>query len=185
MESLSTSLGLKGDQKFQFHHQQQSESTSTAVLQCYPLTGLPSDTSVGHFTHTDAGSVSVLFSSHWGLQVFSEERNEFEYVPPRSNCAIVNIGDSLKFLSNFKLKSSLHRVVPCREHWISSPRYSCIFFLRPALDAQFVDVDGTSWTAGEWLNRKFSNYRRPHEEQEQTAMATGRRQFAGLWEGQQ
>ncbi|TPX10756.1 uncharacterized protein E0L32_008325 [Thyridium curvatum] len=56
-------------------HDPNLASTSTAVLQCYPTKDLKPETSAGHFAHTDAGSVSVLFMSHWGLQVHSSVRD--------------------------------------------------------------------------------------------------------------
>jgi len=182
LESLSDSLELKGDERFEANHMRNKPSTSTAVLQHYPLTDLPPNTSVGHFTHTDTGSITVLFNTDWGLQMYSPKSQDWEYVPPREKCAIVNVGDSLKFMSGFKLKSSLHRVVPWHGRWVSGSRYATIFFLRSSNDTRFTDTEGVEWTAGEWLNRKFQNYRIPHSEQEKNAISTGRKGFAGLWE---
>lgn len=182
LENLSDSLGLHGEEKFENHHQLNAPSTSTAVLQHYPLNDLPSNTSVGHFTHTDTGSLTILFNSDWGLQVYSPQSNDWEYVAPRKDCAIVNVGDSLKFMSGFKLKSSLHRVVPWHGRWTAGSRYASIFFLRANNDAEFTDSEGVEWTAEKWLKRKFQNYRIPHKEQEKNAISTGRKGFSGLWE---
>jgi hypothetical protein len=140
-----------------------------------------SDTSAGHFTHTDTGSITILFNTHWGLQVFSPETEDWEFVASRPNCAIVNVGDSLKFISEFKLKSSLHRVVPWNGRWISGSRYATIFFLRASDETPFVDTEGVLWTAAKWLKRKFENYRAPHE-QKKNAISTGRKGFVGLWD---
>jgi isopenicillin N synthase-like dioxygenase len=158
---------------------------STAVLQYYPYEAdLPQNTSAGHFSHTDTGSITILFNSEWGLQVCSPDGDRWEYVPPaKDDRTIVNVGDALKFMSNFKLKSCLHRVVPCYEKWGGGARYATIFFLRPSNDAEFVDTEGQHWKAGDWLNRKFLNYRAPHSEQRLNAMATGRKGFIGVWEG--
>ena len=185
LENLSDAVGLKGDARFENMHQTHSPSTTTAVLQCYPYEAdLPHNTSAGHFTHTDTGSITILFNTEWGLQVCSPDGDRWEYVPPAiGDRAIVNVGDALKFISNFKLKSCLHRVVPCYGKWGGGPRYATIFFLRPSNDAEFVDTEGHHWKAGDWLNRKFLNYRAPHSEQRMTAMATGRKNFVGLWEG--
>jgi isopenicillin N synthase-like dioxygenase len=183
LERLSDALGLQGEERYETHHRADKPSTSTAVLQYYPLTDLPANTSVGHFTHTDTGSITVLFNTDWGLQVYSSQRDAWEYIEPQPNYAIINIGDGLKFLSGNRLKSSLHRVVPWHGRWTQGPRYASIFFLRPNHDTEFVDTEGNKYTADEWLKRKFGNYRAPHHEQMLNAIATGRKGFVGLWEG--
>ncbi|OIW26948.1 2OG-Fe(II) oxygenase family oxidoreductase [Coniochaeta ligniaria NRRL 30616] len=183
LESLSDYLKLEGDERFEAFHKSGELSTSSAVMQHYPLTDLPSDTSAGHFTHTDTGSITVLFNTDWGLQVFSPETEQWEYVPPRDQCAVINVGDSLKFISKFRLKSSLHRVIPSSDRWSSGSRYASIYFLRSSNDTRFTDTEGVEWTAHKWLTRKFQNYRFPHVEQEKNAISTGRKGFAGLWDG--
>lgn len=175
-------MALEGPARFENWHTLGASSTSTAVLQYYPLFDVAPNVSIGHFTHTDTGSITVLFNTDWGLQVHSPDSETWEYVPPRANCAIVNIGDALKFMSGYKLKSSLHRVVPWHGKWVSGPRYATIFFLRPDDETEFVDVEGHHWNAKNWLNSKFGNYRNNHREQEKTAMSTGRSGFLGLWD---
>jgi len=180
LQNLSDALGLNGSERLEMFHEKGSSSTSTAVLQHYPLKDLPSNTSAGHFAHTDAGSISVLYCSDWGLQVYSSQLQCWEYVAPRENHAIVNVGDALRFISSCKLKSSLHRVVPRHKFWRFNPRYSIIFFLRPNNDAKFTDSQGNHWTGRTWLNRKFGNYRKPHSEQKLSSLATGKVGFVGL-----
>lgn len=180
--NLSDSLSLRDKDRFETHHLSSVPSTSIAALQYYPVTDLPNDTSVGHFAHTDTGSLTVLFNSDWGLQAYSPEGDTWEYVAPREHCAIINVGDALKFMSGFKLESSLHRVVPWYHRAEMGPRYATIFFLRPNNDARFIDGEGTEWTAGEWLEKKFQNYRIPHVEQKMNTISTGRKGFTGLLE---
>lgn len=182
LESLSDSFGLTGESRFEAYHVPTRLSTSTAVLQCYPLDALPANTSVGHFTHTDTGSLTVLFNTNWGLQVYSEEGKSWSYVAPRPRHAIINVGDALRFLSGRKLKSSLHRVVPSHSRWTHGSRYATIFFLRPDNEAELIDGEGARWTAERWLNRKFSGYRTSHAEQIESAVSTGKKGFIGLWE---
>ena len=182
LASLSDSLGLKDDERFELQHSKDAPSTSSVVLQHYPLQDLPKEVSVGHFTHTDTGSITVLSNSDWGLQVHSPASDQWEYVAPRPNCAIINVGDALKFMSGFKLKSSLHRVVPCERYWTGRDRYACIYFLRPANDAKLVDAEGVERTGREWLEAKFGNYRIPHKEQEKNTISTGKKGFSGLWD---
>lgn len=183
LESLSASMGLEEEtDRLEHHHRADAPSTTTAVLQCYPVRDLPPNTSQGHFTHTDAGSISMLFTTEWGLQVHSPRTGRWAYVAPRPGCAVVNVGDSLRFLAGCRLKSSLHRVVPCRERWLADPRYSVIFFLRPSNDAIFTDSEGVTWAGSEWLGSKFRNYRNPHRQQQESAMSTGKKGYLGLWE---
>ena len=180
LASLSTSLNLPTSHRFETHHQSSAPSTSIAALQHYPCTeALPPDTSAGHFAHTDAGSLTVLFNSDWGLQAYSAASSTWQSVAPRPNSAIINVGDALRFLSGFRLKSSLHRVVPWHRHR-EGPRYATIFFLRPNNEARLVDGDGVESSAGEWLERKFRNYRMPHEEQGLNAVSTGKMCFCCL-----
>lgn len=182
LASLSTSLHLPDASRFENAHQAFKSSKTTAVMQCYPLDNLPPGTSVGHFTHTDTGSITILFNTDWGLQVYNTPLARWEYVPPRPGHGIINVGDALKFLSHQKLKSSLHRVVPWHGKWVVSPRFALIFFLRPNNDAVFVDTEGNTWTADQWLDLKFGNYRSSHEVQKKSAIATGKKGFVGLWE---
>ncbi|KAI8258385.1 2OG-Fe(II) oxygenase family oxidoreductase [Colletotrichum sp. SAR11_239] len=181
LNSLSNSMGLEGDRRLEQNHRDDSPSTTAAVLQCYPVQNLPPNTSQGHFTHTDAGTISMLFTSEWGLQVHSPRTEQWAYVAPRRGCAIVNVGDSLRFLADFKLRSSLHRVVPDPERWLINPRYSVLFFLRASNDAVFTDSEGVNWSGSEWLNKKFGNYRNSHRQQQESAMSTGKKGYLGLW----
>ncbi|CAG8973702.1 hypothetical protein HYALB_00006973 [Hymenoscyphus albidus] len=183
-KNLFDYLQLEGNNRFENFHKPNEQSTSSAVLQHYPLTDLPPQTSAGHFTHTDTGSITVLFNTEWRLQVFSPETEDWEYVPQRKDCAIINVGDTLKFISNFKLKSSLHRVIPWHGPNVSNSRYATIFFLRASNDVKFRDSEGVEWTGSGWLERKFENYRIPHEEQKKTAISTGKKGFVGLWDQQ-
>lgn len=61
---------------------------------------------------------------------------------------------------------------------------ACIFFLRPNHDAEVTDTEGNRYKAVDWLNRKFGNYRASHSVQQGSAIATGRKGFLGLWDGE-
>ena len=43
--------------------------------------------------HTDLGSLTLLFTNSPGLQVWQPQHREWVFVNPKTNCAIVNIGD--------------------------------------------------------------------------------------------
>ena len=187
LSRLSDALGLEASARLEAFHKSSEPSTSVASLQYYPATDLPQDTSMGHFAHTDAGSLTVLFNDNDGLQAFSSERNAWEDVPPRRGCAIINVGDTLRFISHLRLASSLHRVIPWQpcSQTATAPlpgksRSATIFFLRPNNNAMFEAEDGVTWTAAEWVKRKFQNYRASHAEQTLNAISTGKKGFTGV-----
>lgn len=183
LSSLSDALSLHGPSRFEHSHRSDRSSTTTSVLQRYPhRDDLDDDISVGHFTHTDTGSVTILFNTEWGLQVHSPDSETWQWIPPHPNYAIVNMGDSIKFMSQQKLKSALHRVVPAADKWTAGPRYATIFFLRANNDAEFDDMEGKRWQANEWLMRKFGGYRHTHSVQATNPVSTGKIGFVGLWE---
>lgn len=184
LSRLSSSLGLENASRLENLHRSDRPSTSTAVLQHYSSQGdLPADTSTGHFAHTDTGSVTILFNTEWGLQVCNPYSDDWQYIPPaQGSRAIVNIGDTIKFMTGGRLKSCLHRVVPCLDRWPGGSRYSVIFFLRANNHVEFEDLEGGKWNAYDWLNRKFLNYRASHEVQRKSSMATGRLGLVGLWQ---
>lgn len=117
--SLSDVLGLDSIHRFEHSHREGQPTNTTLVLLRYPKN---SDVQhVGHNKHTDIGSLTLLFSNQWGLQVMTPEKKEWAFVQPRANHAVINVGDSLRFLSGKRL-------------------YSC--FLRPENDVRYEDTDG-------------------------------------------
>ncbi|KAI6781121.1 2OG-Fe(II) oxygenase family oxidoreductase [Emericellopsis cladophorae] len=94
-QPLLESMGPADEHRLEIQHRISSLSTSAVVLQYFPpLHDLPPPTSQVHFTHTDAGSISVLFASKWGLQAHPPGQEPWEYVAPGPHCAVVNVGDS-------------------------------------------------------------------------------------------
>lgn len=70
---------------------------------------------VGLPSHTDFGSVTVLFNWLGGLQIQSrhpDRLGEWEWVKPEAGKAIINLGDAMVKFTNGALKSAKHRVVP-------------------------------------------------------------------------
>lgn len=66
----------------------------------------------GHMAHIDVGSLTLLFITAPSLEVFNYEDNRWVPVSPEPRKIIVNIGDTLSFMTGMRLKSSLHRVTP-------------------------------------------------------------------------
>lgn len=138
-------------------HRPARPSTSCVMLQRYPELSHASR-HAGLAAHTDVESLTVLFCGDRGLQAQNPRTGEWRYLEARPGCAVVNVGDSLRFLTGRRLRSALHRVVPYPGTTIRD-RFSCAYFLRPELDAEFADEDGHPWTSLDWHVRKYKGYR--------------------------
>lgn len=85
--------------------------------------------------HTDFGSITTLFNILGGLQVLpiGKENVEayWEYVQPQTECAIINLGDSMVKWTNELLKSAMHRVTSALGKQADSTRRSFAYFAHP------------------------------------------------------
>lgn len=164
LSCLSNALGLTGKDRFEAYHRNWQETNSTLAMFRY----IPGDEgkteTCGHQQHTDIGSLTLLFSEQWGLQVQPANKPgaPFEFVEPRPGHAIINVGDSLRFASGHKLYSCIHQVVPFDP---SSERYSFAYFLRPEVGALVKDSEGRWIKAGQWHDEKYEVFAATHEEQ--------------------
>ncbi|CAD6582499.1 MAG: hypothetical protein ASARMPREDX12_000959 [Alectoria sarmentosa] len=170
LDSLSDGLNLKGGDRFDAHHREDLPSKSTLYFLHYPSHSDAQTGEAGQNMHTDIGSLTLLFAAQWGLQVLSPSSAKWEYVEPRPGHAIVNVADTLRFLSHRRFRSALHRALPidCRED-----RYSISYFLRAADNAEFTDSDGTASNARDWCATKYGMYEMSHQEQSQSTVLTG------------
>ena len=152
LDGLSTEVGNISNS----HHTSKA-STSCITLQRYPELSAKAF-NAGLAAHTDVGSLTILFCADRGLQVLSPHTNEWLNVHPKPGCAVINVGDSLRFISQKRFRSALHRVVPYKDERIIN-RSSCAYFLRPELDAEFEDEENKRWTSLDWHTRKYKSYR--------------------------
>ncbi|KAE8343796.1 hypothetical protein BDV24DRAFT_149381 [Aspergillus arachidicola] len=125
--------------------------------------------------HTDAGTLTLLFTQQPGLQVLSPTTGQWEWVHPREGHGVVNVGDTLRFLSEERFRSALHRVLPLTDKDSAPPydRYSTAYFLRAAEDVVFVGNDGKKTTAEEWFVRKFHSFTQDWSVQRLDSVAVG------------
>ncbi|KAJ3962371.1 hypothetical protein N0V92_000945 [Colletotrichum tropicale] len=81
--------------------------------------------------HTDFGSLTLLFSQHVaGLQIRTPE-GDWKYVKPVEGGITCNAADTLTFLTNGFIKSTIHRVVKPPRDQVDIPRLGLLYFSRP------------------------------------------------------
>ncbi|KAB8276948.1 hypothetical protein BDV30DRAFT_223925 [Aspergillus minisclerotigenes] len=171
LESLSTGMGLKGDRRLEKQHRADVPARTTMVMFRYPRQ-VHEHGGIGHNMHTDIGSLTLLFCDDYGLQILHPETNQWGFVVPKPDHAVINVGDSLRFLSDHQLASCVHRVLPITE-WQEHHRYSIAYFLRAEDNATYVDSKGRQLSARRWHDEKYDVFREPHEKQERDVILTG------------
>lgn len=164
LSCLSTALGLKGADRFENSHRNGHKSNSTLAMFRYIPGNLDTSKCVGHQKHTDIGSLTLLFSHQWGLQVQRPGTDQWEFVAPREGHAVINVGDSLRFASGHALYSCIHQVVPMD---LQEDRYSIAYFLRPESDAKYKDSKGRWVTASQWHDEKYEIFQQEHAQQKE------------------
>ncbi|KAF2996567.1 hypothetical protein E8E14_001645 [Neopestalotiopsis sp. 37M] len=122
--------------------------------------------------HTDFGSLTLLFRQPvCALQVRTPE-GEWKWVKPYPGSITVNVADSLEFLTNGFLKSSIHRVVAPPPDQADVDRLGVLYFVRPEDTLELRPVvsdvlrrrgydrstDGAAVgvTAGEWVKARVA-----------------------------
>ncbi|KAJ7511904.1 2OG-Fe-II oxygenase family oxidoreductase [Mycena galericulata] len=166
--SLSDVLGVPTEERFDRGHDPSKPCDTTLAMLSYPL-----DIGETLQEHTDIGSMTVLFSHEYGLQVLAPETHQWEFVEPRDRHAVINVGDALRFVSNKKLYSCVHRVIRATGAYASPHRYSLAYLRRPEQDFKYKDTDGRELTAKEWHDSKYKIYYTPHEEQDSNVLLGG------------
>ncbi|KAL7914322.1 hypothetical protein GGI35DRAFT_490577 [Trichoderma velutinum] len=122
--------------------------------------------------HTDFGSVTLLFRQPVSaLQVKTPEGN-WRWVRPYPESITVNLADSLDFLTNGFLKSSIHRVVRPPPDQQDVDRLGVLYFVRPEDSTELrpvasrvlerlgydkvSDASAVGITAGEWVKARVA-----------------------------
>ncbi|KAL3442282.1 hypothetical protein BJX65DRAFT_321614 [Aspergillus insuetus] len=120
--------------------------------------------------HTDFGSLTLLFRQPVAaLQVRTPE-GDWKWVKPHAGSITVNLADSLQFLTNGFLKSSIHRVVAPPEDQQGVDRLGVLYFVRPEDNTELrpvesavlkrlgydkaIDNSAVGITAGEWVKAR-------------------------------
>lgn len=163
---------IKPSVRFEDYHRGENTSQSTMMYFRYAKQSKGKDVGVGHNMHTDLGTLTLLYSEEWGLQVYNQDTYSWSYVVPKPGLYVVNVGDALRFFSDNRLLSALHRVVPVPGHE-DQYRYSSAYFLRPENETKFQTSENTIVSALEWHDRKYAIFKANHMEQSKNTILTG------------
>lgn len=105
--------------------------------------------------HTDFGSVTLLWSQPIAsLQVLGRD-NVWRTVRHRPNELIVNLGDSLHFLSGGYLSATIHRVVAPPEDQIQYGRLNVLYFSMFDNDVKLLPIPESPVAQEAYKTRKF------------------------------
>jgi|SRR5277367_3756105 len=169
LSCLSDVINSTNFNRFENGHRGDKPNKTILTMHRYPKEIGPNN--FGHMAHTDIGSLTLVLTEQWGLQVFVPETKTWCFVEPKPGLSVVNIGDALRFMSGKRCYSALHRVVPVV--WQELPRYSICYFLRPDNDVKFKDVNGREISAEQWHDNKQIMYQETHEMQEGRVITGG------------
>lgn len=173
LRCLSDAAQLEGSDRFESYHPDGLPSKSTMFFIHHPVSDVLDDkTGRGHNAHTDVGSFTLLFTEQPGLQVLSPKTNKWEYVAAKPGHAIVNVADTLRFISQRRFRSAMHRVLPPGGKMLED-RYSAAYFLRASDSAVFKGINGEDVTAEQWFLSKYSSFNKTLQEQRLDSVATG------------
>ncbi|KAF3394291.1 Oxidoreductase vrtI [Penicillium rolfsii] len=179
LDSLSQSLGLRGNSHLTSTRRPSGFSNTSPMVHLKMLGGLGGGGG-GHIAHTDAGSLSFVFTDVPGLQVALPGTDEWAYILPREGHVIVKVGDSLHLLSRGRLRSSLHRVVPYLDA-LNRTKYTIVYLVRPETEAVFIDGDGKGWKSKDWYLKKFEVFGKEVINNSVISVVTGRENYDGRW----
>jgi len=130
-----------------------------------PLRGNEPPNAVRSAEHEDINLITLLIgASNPGLQV-KQMNGEWLPIQTKEDEIVVNVGDMLQRLTNYRLKSTTHRVVNPPAALATTTRYSMPFFLHPVSDMSLEAlpscvnpdhpaIDPTT-TAGEYLAERL------------------------------
>jgi len=136
LSKIEGHLGLETGKLASLHRLEQASADQLRLLKMSPQPEGDRRTSL--LAHTDFGSVTLLWNILGGLQILPpgndrdlDTSDAWEYVQPRSGCAVVNMGDAMVDFSDGVIRSNLHRVgyAPGLQGLLD--RYSIACFARP------------------------------------------------------
>ncbi|PYH48032.1 putative oxidoreductase [Aspergillus saccharolyticus JOP 1030-1] len=171
LRTLSASLPLPGGITFEaFHREGDAYFNLLRLLRYEPSSDGDLRFRVPQPAHTDLGSVTVLFTNAGGLQILDPgaRADEWLYVAPRPECAIVNLGDAISIWTDGQMRSIQHRVASLPGQPMAE-RYSLAFLARPGpvapmcplLASESFSTKGSQGAlrCEDWMKEKFRRLR--------------------------
>ncbi|KAL4901574.1 hypothetical protein BDW74DRAFT_170035 [Aspergillus multicolor] len=155
-------LALALDQKEDFFDSAVEYPGVASRMLHYPPQPIEGKGIPGQAAHTDWECFTILAQDHVpGLQVHNNQ-GKWVLAPPIPGTLVVNIADCLSTWSNFRFKSTVHRVV----NLTGLERYSIPFFFGVDYNTTISIMENLfsgekpsrePFTAGEYVHRKLSN----------------------------
>ncbi|KAB8266155.1 Clavaminate synthase-like protein [Aspergillus pseudonomiae] len=127
LSALSDGLMRQGPDRFENNHRPEMPSDSGFKVYCAPTQARLAD--VTDNTHTDGGTLTLMFIRHLCMQLKNPLTNEYQWIENRPGQMVVNVANSLQEQSNGQLHSCLHRVTQPEDG--VEERYLLSYFLRP------------------------------------------------------
>lgn len=127
LSCLSDALKLEGASRFENSHRGDKPSDTSLKLIYEPMKSKCADWADN--THTDGGTLTLLFCDHWGNRLEHPETKAWTFIEPKPGCALINVADSLQSLSGGKLHSCRHGVTQPVDGF--QKRYFVASYLRP------------------------------------------------------
>jgi isopenicillin N synthase-like dioxygenase len=124
---LSDALKLDDASRFENSHREDKPSETAFNIYSAPTKQDRND--VADTTHTDGGTLTILFGDEWGIEMEHPETKDWAFIEPKPGCALINVGDFLQSVSGDKLHSCRHRVTQPVNGF--QKRYYAVSYLRP------------------------------------------------------
>ena len=132
-QAFACALSMPADYLVKHH---QTQDYTLRLLHYPPLTTLPRAGQLRAGTHSDYGSLTLLFQDNVGGLEVQTTQGDWITAPTIANTVLINTGDLMQRWSNNVFRSTKHRVkLP------SSPqteRYSIAFFCQPDAETDIV-----------------------------------------------
>jgi isopenicillin N synthase-like dioxygenase len=128
LSAIALSLGLKEND---FEEKIKYGNSILRPIHYPPLTGLEEAGSLRSAAHEDINLITLLIgASSPGLQAKTKS-GEWVSVTTGPGEIVINVGDMLQRLTNYKLVSTTHRVINPPQEFLGTKRFSVPFFLHP------------------------------------------------------
>ncbi|GIK05075.1 hypothetical protein Aspvir_009174 [Aspergillus viridinutans] len=127
LRSISDSLGLGEPSDLENAHHPDGQSDSGIKFVSGPTKSSIAD--VPDTTHTDGGSITLLWCEKWASQMQSKDTKEWLWIDPKPGCVLANVANYLQRQTGGRLHSPVHRVSQPTDG--VEDRYFVSYFLRP------------------------------------------------------